>query len=137
VVRRQDSFALLIVKSLHRGAALGHYALGSFVVMPSHVHVLLLPHVPPSHILYSLKLHTAQEAGSLPGKAAAPYWQGKSYSHWVRNEREWARIVAYIEGNPVKVGLVARPQDYPWSSAYRACPLPELRLARTEVAACA
>jgi hypothetical protein len=27
------------------------------------------------------------------------------------------RIVRYIENNPVKAGLVSRPEDYPWSSA--------------------
>ena len=39
------------------------------------------------------------------------------YDHWVRNAKEWARIRASIENNPVKAGLVTRPADYRWSSA--------------------
>ena len=40
-----------------------------------------------------------------------------AYDHWVRNEREFHRIVAYIEENPVSAGLAATPEDWPWSSA--------------------
>ena len=35
----------------------------------------------------------------------------------MRDEREYQRIVAYIEKNPVKASLVQRPEDYFWSSA--------------------
>jgi hypothetical protein len=28
------------------------------------------------------------------------------------------RIIAYIENNPVKAGLVSRPEEFPWSSAH-------------------
>jgi len=35
----------------------------------------------------------------------------------VRNDVELRRIRIYIERNPVTVGLVERPEDWPWSSA--------------------
>jgi hypothetical protein len=41
--------------------------------------------------------------------------RGESYV--VRDEKERERIVAYIENNPVKAGLVKRAEDYRWSSA--------------------
>ena len=44
-------------------------------------------------------------------------WQRESYDHWVRDEKEWSRIAAYIENNPVKAGIVAKTEDYLWSSA--------------------
>jgi len=43
-----------------------------------------------------------------------------SYDRWVRDEKEFERIRAYIEENPLQAGLVAAPEDYPWSSAGRA-----------------
>ena len=46
-----------------------------------------------------------------------PFWQKESYDHWVRDSAELERIRHYIEQNPVKAGLVSRPQDYPWLSA--------------------
>jgi hypothetical protein len=42
------------------------------------------------------------------------FWQE---DHWVRDGKELARIMAYIEDNPVRAGLVATPEAYPWSSA--------------------
>ena len=51
----QESLAGIVVASLHRGALLGHYELGAYVVMSNHVHVLLLPRISPSKLMQSLK----------------------------------------------------------------------------------
>ena len=113
---RPDSIARIVVESLHRGAELGHYELAAFVVMANHVHVLLLPKVAPSRLMKALKGCTAYQANRLLGRTGEPFWQRESYDHWVRDEREWRRIEFYIENNPVKAGLVARAEDYLWSS---------------------
>ncbi len=65
----------------------------------------------------SLKGATAREANRLLGRTGEPFWQKESYDHWVRSQREFEKIRAYIESNPVKAGLVQEPEDYPWSSA--------------------
>jgi putative transposase len=117
VYLRREAIATLIIQSLFRGESLGHYRLGPFVIMANHVHLLLLPLIPPSLLLKSLKGSTAREANRLLGRTGEPFWQRESYDHWVRNETEWSKITAYIEGNPVKAGLVSRVEDYPWSSA--------------------
>jgi type I restriction enzyme R subunit/putative DNA methylase len=114
---RQEPIARTIVASLRRGVELGHYELRSWVVMANHVHALLLPLVSPSRLLGSLKGATAREANRILGRTGESFWQAESYDHWVRNADEFDRIVAYIESNPVKAGLVGRPEEYPWSSA--------------------
>jgi putative transposase len=115
---RQDAIASLVAGSLHRGAELGHYELGSFVIMANHVHALLLPKVPVSQLMKSLKGYTAREANRMLARTGIPFWQKESYDHWVRDEAEWHRIACYIENNPVKAGLVSYPEDYRWSSAF-------------------
>ena len=35
----------------------------------------------------------------------------------MRDDGEFYRIIAYIENNPVKAGLVAPAEEWPWSSA--------------------
>ncbi|MCW5979050.1 MAG: transposase [Bryobacteraceae bacterium] len=117
VFLRRPEIAGLVVESLFQGVELGHYELGSFVVMANHVHVLLLPLVSPSLLLKSLKGSTAREANRRLGRTGEPFWQRESYDHWVRDEPEWSRISAYIESNPVKAGLVNCAEDYGWSSA--------------------
>ena len=114
----QEPIAALIVDAIQFGESqLGHYELGAFVVMPNHVHLLVTPRVPMPILTKRLKGDTAREANRLLNRTGEPFWQGESYDHWVRNAEEWARIVRYIEENPVVAGLVARPEGFLWSSA--------------------
>jgi REP element-mobilizing transposase RayT len=115
-LRRQE-IADLVVQSLNKGVAQGHYDLHAFVVMSNHVHVLVTPRIPPSRLLKALKGCTAREANRILGRTGEPFWQRESYDHWVRNEVEFERIRVYIENNPVKAGLVSEAGDYSWSSA--------------------
>ncbi len=114
---RQPEIAQIVVGSVHKGAGLGHYELGAYVVMANHVHLLIRPLIAPDRLLKSLKGATAREANRLSGRTGAPFWQKESYDHCVRNQIEFEKIRRYIETNPVKAGLVRNPEDYPWSSA--------------------
>jgi putative transposase len=102
VFLKQEAIAELVVESLFKGVELGHYDLGPFVVTANHVHLLLLPSVPPSRLLKSLKGYTARHANLLLGRTGEKFWQRESYDHAVRNPDELKRIGAYIENNPVK-----------------------------------
>jgi REP element-mobilizing transposase RayT len=115
---KEPKIATAIVRSLHQGVACGHYELRCWVLMGNHVHALLFPRVSPSHLMKSLKGATAREANRILDRIGQPFWQAESYDHWVRDEAEFNRIVRYIETNPVRAGLVARPEDYIWSSAH-------------------
>jgi putative transposase len=113
----REDIARIVVHSLQHGVDLGHYDLRAWVIMANHVHVLLLPKIRPEKLLGALKGCTAREAHLVLGRTGQPFWQAESYDHWVRDAREFQKIVDYIENNPVKAGFVTRPEDYPWSSA--------------------
>jgi hypothetical protein len=51
------------------------------------------------------------------GLTGQAFWQDESYDRLVRNDSEFERIAHYIEMNPVKAGLAAVPEEFPWSSA--------------------
>ena len=106
-----------VVEAIREGEIRKFYELSAWVVMPNHVHLLILPHVALPQITHWIKGRTARGANLLLGRAGEPFWQHESYDHWVRNERESQRIAAYIEENPVSAGLAATPEDWPWSSA--------------------
>jgi len=114
---RQSDIARIVVGSIHKGVELDHYELGAYVIMANHVHLLIQPKIAPDHLLKSLKGASAREANRLLGGTGEPFWQKESYDHWVRNQSEFEKIRRYIENNPVKAGLVQKPEDYPWSSA--------------------
>ncbi|MBI3661753.1 MAG: transposase [Acidobacteria bacterium] len=117
---KDPRIANCVVDSLRRGdAELNHYRLHAFVVMANHVHALLTPLVAVRRITNGIKGVTSREANRILRRTGQPFWQVESYDHWVRSDAQFERIRAYIENNPVHAGLVARPQDWPWSSAYK------------------
>jgi putative transposase len=93
------------------------FDLFAWVVMSNHVHVLLQPHKPLQEVTRAVKNTSARLANVILGRTGQPFWQPESYDHWVRNGKQFDRIVRYIESNPVKAGLVERAEMWPWSSA--------------------
>ncbi len=114
------------------------FRLWAYVVMPTHAHILIHPMEPEynmSDIMQRIKgraskfYHELLEA-SEPAACEAfmvrkgrrrsfRLWQkGGGYDHNVRRARAVRNIIAYIENNPVRAGLVARAEQWPWSSAY-------------------
>jgi putative transposase len=93
------------------------FTLRAYAVMANHVHVLLAPHLPIDQITRQVKGASAREANLILGRTGMKFWQTESFDHWIRNHGEWQKIRTYIEQNPVAAGLVANPQDWPWSSA--------------------
>jgi putative transposase len=115
---RQPAVADMIVEAIQFNAnTLGQYVPHAFAVMPNHVHVLITPTIPLPKVTKSLKGITAKRANAMLALTGRPFWQEESYDHLVRNEREFESIRNYIEGNPVRAGLVKEAHEYRWSSA--------------------
>jgi REP element-mobilizing transposase RayT len=80
------------------------YRLDEWVVMPNHVHVLVVPlgeHT-LSDILHTWKSYTATQINRILGRKDKPVWQHESYDHIVRSETELAHFRRYIHENPQK-----------------------------------
>lgn len=96
------------------------YELTAWVVMPNHVHVIVRPtgnHTLDS-LLQSWKGFTAREANKLMARTAQSFWGREYYDHVIFDDGEKAALTRYIYDNPVKAGLCARWEDWPWSSAH-------------------
>ena len=112
--------ATVVAKEIERAdECFGRYTLLEYVVMPNHVHLLVLPHHEPRMFMKMLKGMTARRANRILRRASLPFWQDESFDHWCRSIAEVRRIRRYITENPVKCGLVHRAEDWPWSSAHR------------------
>jgi putative transposase len=115
---RDPPIAGVVAESIRSGANRRRwYELDAWVVMPNHVHLLILPQVPVPAITRWLKSWTARQANQLLGLAGQPFWQDESYDHWVRSRQQRDRIVRYIEQNPASAGLAASAEQWEWSSA--------------------
>lgn len=116
---KDERIADLVAESLHyRDGKV--YRLDAYCIMPNHVHVVFEPlpvvgqTVSLSYILHSLKGYTSRRANLLLGRSGA-FWEHESYDHYVRNERGWERIIAYVLNNPIKAGFVQDWHDWKWS----------------------
>jgi putative transposase len=96
------------------------FTLEAMVVLPDHLHCLW--RLPVGDGDYPGRWREIKKAAS---RTIAPrsnarreraVWQRRYWEHAVRNHDDWRRHLDYIHYNPVKHGLVARPQDWPWSS---------------------
>jgi REP element-mobilizing transposase RayT len=115
---KDSKVADIVVETLKYAAGrLNCCELHAYVVMANHVHLLMTPRDSIARITKSIKGYSARKANTILKREGAPFWQDESFDHWVRSERSFWRIKDYIERNPVKAGLAAKPGDWPWSSA--------------------
>ncbi len=114
---REPKIAEYVEAAIFRGEEMKQYELDTYVVMPNHVHALLWPWIAMERITGGIKGVSARDANATLGRTGRHFWEDESFDHWVRNDVELRRIRIYIERNPVTAGLVARPEDWPWSSA--------------------
>jgi len=95
----------------------------AYALMPNHVHLVAVPATASS---MAVALRNAHSAYALyfnrKHGAAGHLWQGRYFSCVLDHFHFWA-AVRYVERNPVRAALVARAEDYPWSSAAAHCDL--------------
>ena len=83
--------------------------------MPEHVH-LLVNEPERGTLAQAMQSPKQGVARKLALRAADPFWQARYYDFSVWSERKFVEKLRYIHHNPVKRGLVARPEDWTWSS---------------------
>ena len=92
-------------------------AVWAYCLMPNHVHLIVVPAsaealrraVGEAHRRYTRYVNFREGwRGHL--------WQGR-FASFVMDERYLLAAARYVELNPVRAGLVARPEAYRWSSA--------------------
>jgi putative transposase len=83
-----------------------------YVVMPEHVHLLVSE---PKKTILSKAVQALKLSVSVQSKKR-PFWQVRYYDFNVYNEEKRVEKLRYMHRNPVKRGLVEKPEDWPWSS---------------------
>jgi len=91
------------------------FFVSGYVVMPEHVHLLISE---PERGALSLALQMLKQnvAHRLRLPEGCPFWLPRYYDFNVWTDDKRVEKLRYIHRNPVKRGLVARPEDWVWSS---------------------
>ena len=94
------------------------YTMRAWCVMPNHVHVLAATNAEHElgTIVQTWKSITARRINALLGRQGR-LWGADYFDRYMRDHEHYLATFAYVVKNPVKAGLCAKPEDWPWSSA--------------------
>jgi len=89
-----------------------NFLIAGYVVMPEHVHLLVSEprRGKLDRSIQALKISVSRQS------IEHPFWLARYYDFNVRTEEKHTEKLKYMHRNPVKRGLVAKPEDWPWSS---------------------
>jgi len=88
-------------------------------LMPNHIHIIVLQET--LNGLPAAMHYIQQRYAKYYGKRykwVGHVWQGRYRSKLIADDSYLFQCGQYVENNPVRAGLVQRPEDYIWSSAY-------------------
>jgi putative transposase len=102
----------LFEDALERTRQRYRFVVAGYVAMPEHVHLLIGEPLKGtvSSVVHALKLSVTMR------RAERPFWQARYYDFNVHNEKKRVEKLRYMHRNPVVRGLVAKPEDWLWSS---------------------
>jgi len=91
----------------------GFFVFG-YVVMPEHVHLLVSEpeRYTPATAIKAIKQSVARRSA----KTGEHFWMERYYDFNIGTPQKKVEKLKYIHRNPVHRSLVARPEDWPWSS---------------------
>jgi putative transposase len=92
------------------------YYLLSFVIMPDHIHIIMIPRDKNiSECMKSIKGFSARKINLVLSRTGS-VWQNGFYDYILDSEEKLLTRMRYIEDNPMRKGLVMRSEDYEYSS---------------------
>jgi putative transposase len=116
-----DAERLVYLDLLRNYAALHQLSLIGYCLMSNHVHLIVIPHKPDSLALALKHTHGRYATyWNVRHASSGHAWQGRFYSCPLDTAHLW-RALRYAELNPVRAGLVDKPETYAWSSAAAPC----------------
>ena len=117
VFRKEGDFAAF-AHLLREAGERSDVRLLAYCLLSNHFHLLLWPRGDGDLSAYIMWLTTAHvRRYHQHYHSSGHVWQGRFRSFPIQEDGHLLTVHRYIERNPVRAGLVARAQDWPWSSA--------------------
>jgi putative transposase len=117
-ILQSDRMARLLMDTLLHYRSCGNYLLHAYVVMPSHIHLLITP-APGVTLERAMQLikggysyRVRKELGLV-----MDVWERGYVDHRIRDGHDYETHARYIRENPVGAGLARTAEDFPYSSA--------------------
>jgi putative transposase len=106
----------LILDLLRENAAKFGVAVHDYVLMPNHFHLLATPETVEAlpQMMQAVGRRYVRLFNDSHGRTGT-LWDGRYKSTVIQADRYLLACMVYLDLNPVRSGLVAQVQDYPWS----------------------
>jgi putative transposase len=117
-VFQDTTFALPATETL-RGCS-GQYSLGviAYCFMPDHLHMLLAAERDHADLREFVRILTQKTAFDAKRGLGLKLWQRSFHDHVLRTDESTELAARYILANPVRKGLVASPEEYPYLGSF-------------------
>ena len=124
----------LVLHALAESRRKLRFLLYGYVLMPDHWHALIWTGYPLaiSRVVQDIKWASATALNRSRGTSGT-VWQHQFWDRFVRHPKEFNDRLIYMHLNPVRKGLVAKPEEWRWSS-YNNFALDKARVAQCPIA---
>jgi putative transposase len=121
VVFESASDRIVYLTLLRQSCIQDELSLLGYCLMSNHVHLIAVPRRPEAMAIALRHTH-GRYAAYLNARygASGHVWQGRYYSCPLDRNHLWMAL-RYTECNPVRAGMISKPQEYEWSSARAHC----------------
>ena len=104
----------LIAAQLLRTATDHAFAVIAYCYMPDHLHLLVEGCAVDATLAQFVRSFKQRSAFHWKQQAGGTLWQRSYYDHVLRDDESTRDVARYILENPLRAGLAARVEDYPY-----------------------
>jgi REP element-mobilizing transposase RayT len=91
------------------------WLVGRYVIMPDHLHFFCAPRDPTVMLKRWVKFWKSRASLCWPRPEEQPVWQLDFWDTQLRRGESYSEKWDYVWRNPVRKGLVAKPEDWPYA----------------------
>ena len=106
------------IEELKRVSSAARFLVHAFCIMPDHAHLLVEGQTSGSNLVGFVARWKQTTGYIFRHELPRGFWQRRFYDHILRHAEDSDRVAWYIWMNPVRKGIVAAPQNYPFSGSF-------------------
>jgi len=99
-----------------RSSAINGWFVGDYVIMPDHVHLFARPARTANSMKQWVQVWKSVSSRIILKQQGlvGPLWQDDYFDRYLRSHENYSEKWNYVESNPVRAGLVGKPEDWPF-----------------------
>ncbi len=106
-----------VLSQIRQAANAWDLAVLAYCLMPDHVHLVVQGTCADADLQAFVSSFKQRNGFDHAQTTEGRLWQGGYHDRVLRRDESVLTTIAYVLNNPVRAGIVQRPEDYPWSGS--------------------